>query len=253
MERKLLIGSRAIQYWFPDFEVKPTSDFDYLTTDKKGMNGNIEWHQIPFLLELNTHPEVLDPDLLYTLKMSHLVGWDIKWDRHMFMLQFLIKKGCTLNNDLFDSLYQYWNTVHGKNKRSDLQMSAEDFFDNAVKCEHDHDYLHTVLIKHPHFKGQTLPTYTKILIGEVEVSEELFNTLSHTEKYNLVFEECAVMATERMFHSNYKVNYHKMLKKFLMNHAPMWEAKWIISNWVELHKAPFDFVTFLNNQLCKST
>ena len=130
-------------------------------------------------------------------------------------------------------------------------LKKQDFFDNVVGFPVEHDYLHTLLIQHPYFKGQELPTYTKILKdgAEVDVSEEKFNLLTEQEKFNLVFEEVAVMGIERYGNMYYKKGYNRMLKKFILNHAPLWEAIWIVMNHKELSNCPFDFLTFLNNKI----
>jgi hypothetical protein len=159
----------------------------------------------------------------------------------MFDVQFLNKKGCKLNMDLFNDLYKFWNTIHGKDKRSNLDMTANEFFDNAVKCSYSHDWLHT-LIQNP-------PTYTKILKGEVDVDEEKFNNLSFEDKCNLVREEVYIMAFERFKNLDYRIAYSKMLKKFIMNHAPIWEAIFIIENYVELHKSKINFLKHLENEI----
>lgn len=235
----ILIGSKAIRHWFPDFPREP-KDYDYivgkdekhLTTNKIAETGE----RIEYLENAifdNCNKSVLFPNDLYTLKISHLF-WDINWQKHMFDVQFLLKKGCVLDKELFLLLYGYWNVIHGKNKRSDLKMTAEDFFDNAVKCEYEHDYLHTLL--------NPIPTYTKILIGEVEVSEEKFNLLSQEDKFNLVREEVMLMAWERYSKQmDYRHAYSRMLKKFIINHAPIWEAIFIIENFIELHKPNFNY------------
>jgi hypothetical protein len=244
---KILIGSSAIKHHFPDFNREP-KDIDYAVRVKRGRKDNIEYLENPVLFEF-CDQEICPPDILYTLKISHLF-WNIGLDKHLFDVQFLKKKGCQINWELFYKLYDYWTLVHGKNKRSDLLMSSEKFFDNRIIFPVPHDDIHEILIKHPYFKGQAKPTYTKILVGEVEVSEELFNILTHAEKCNLVIEEVCVMSTERMFHSDYRVNYHRMLKKFLLNHAPLWEG--VFMNWIELHKPPFDYITYLNSNLCQA-
>src|SRR6478735_5177582 len=178
----ILIGSRAIKHWFPDFPREP-KDTDYAVNKVlkpyKGEKG-VEYLVNEVLWEYYDSPYgkdiICDPDTLYTLKMSHLF-WDLQWEKHSWDMIFLQKKGCTLNKPLFDRLYVYFNELHGKNKRSDLKMSAEDFFDNALNCIYDHDKLHIFL--------QNPPTYTKVLVGEVEVSEEKFNKLSFEDKCNL--------------------------------------------------------------------
>ena len=237
----ILIGSKAIKHHFPDFPRDP-KDEDYAVTTKTH-NSTIECEYLinPIIGGLEG---IADPNTLYTLKISHLVGWDINWDKHMFDVQFLKKKGCTIDKDLFYRLYDYWNTLHIPNKRSDLDMSAEEFFDNALKTPHD--YYHTLL--------NPVPTYTKVLKddAEVDVSEDKFYALSYEEKCDLVREEVMVMAYERYKKLDYRIAYSKMLKKFIINHAPLWEALFIIENYVYLHKPSFNYFKKIDNELHKT-
>lgn len=255
---KIIIGSSAIKYWFNDFKREP-KDLDYAVDEMHILKNskNIEYLYNPVLFkpeyQIYHKDGYLVQSALYTLKISH-VFWDLEnnsWDKHIWDIQFLKEKGCKIILPLFYKLYDYWNEVHGKNKRSVLNMSAEKFFDNVVGFPVEHDYLHTLLIQHPYFKGQELPTYTKILKdgAEVDVSEEKFNLLTEQEKFNLVFEEVAVMGIERYGEMYYKKGYNRMLKKFILNHAPVWEAIWIVMNHKELSNCPFDFLTFLNNKI----
>ncbi len=226
----ILIGSQAIKNHFPDFSRKP-KDLDYIITNSPEPNTKstreIEYLHNPVF---DGYPhKMLLPNDLYTLKISHLF-WDINWDKHMFDVQFLKSKGCELDMVLFYKLYTNWNVEHGKNVRSDLNMSATDFFDNAVSCEYDHDDIH--LLINPN------PIYKKIHKDgeEVDVDSDKFELLSFEDKCDLVREEVYVMAWERFKHMPYKHAYSRMLKKFIMNHAPMWEALFIIENYIILHK-----------------
>jgi hypothetical protein len=235
----ILIGSAAIKHWFPEFPREP-KDLDYIGQGEVIRNSDIT-------IEVLRNPvfdgypySIMKPDDLYTLKISHMF-WDINWEKHMFDVQFLRKKGCQVNKELFYKLYEHWNTYHPKNKRSDLKMSADDFFDNAVKCDYYHDDLHTIL--------NPTPTYTKVLIGEVEVGEEKFNSLSHEEKCALVTEEVMVMAWERYHQMDYRHAYSRMLKKFIISHAPLWEAVFIIENYIELHKPKFNYFKTIEDGL----
>lgn len=234
----VIIGSTAIKHHFSDFNRAP-KDLDYAVSSPIKKENGTEFLINPILCEVQNEGYLI-PDLLYTLKISHLF-WDINWSKHMYDVQFLKSKGCKLNKDLFYKLYDYWGVLHGKNKRSDLKMSSEDFFDNAIKSKYEHDYLHT-LIKNP-------PTFKKILIGEVEVSEEKFNNLSFEEKKELVVEEVMIMAYERYYNLDYRSAYSKMLKKFIISHAPMWEALFIIENYIELHKPNFNYINKINYEL----
>jgi len=204
----ILIGSKAIKHWFPDFPREP-KDTDYVFEDNtkgfhlKGIPGKVEYLWNPILFKYNKG-EICTPDNLYTLKMSHLF-WNVNFDKHEWDATWLRRKGCKLNKELFDKLYTFSNVLHGENKRSDLKMSAVDFFDNALKCEYSHDWLHTLL--------QPTPTYTKVLIGEVEVGEEKFRLLTEEEKELLVREEVEVMAFERWPKIDYRRAYNRILKK----------------------------------------
>ena len=74
--------------------------------------------------------------------------------------------------------------------------------------------------------------------------------LQEKEKFNLVFEEVAVMALERYGDMYYKKAYNRMLKKFILNHCPIWEGIWIVQNHKELlQNIPFNFMEFLNKQI----
>ena len=245
----ILIGSTAIKTWFPDFKREP-KDVDYaINKEVNFIASNDKEQKVELLVNpvlcnymLENYPTegIALPNVLYTLKLSHAVGWDINWEKHVYDIQFLKSKDCKIIWSLFYDLYNYWQETH-KNKRSNLQMSADEFFDNAVTYPVKHDDLHKIL--------NPVPTYTKILVGEVEVSEKLFNCLTHQDKCNLVIEEVMVMALERYNNLNYKQAYNKMLKKFILNHAPLWESVFILENYMELEIPKFNFLKFFENEL----
>ncbi len=169
----ILIGSFAIKYWFPDFPRDP-KDKDFAVDKVMSSNRETEYLYNPVICNWVKDDICCSPDELYTLKVSHLF-WDINWEKHMWDVQWLKEKGCKLILPLFYELYEFWNKYHGKNKRSRLDMSSEQFFDNAITCPYSHDWLH-ILLNNP-------PTYTKVLKdgAEVNVSEEKFNLLSKSK------------------------------------------------------------------------
>lgn len=252
----MIIGSTAIKYWFPDFPRNPkdidivkNSKFnDYFSLDLKR-----EYLENPILLKYCKNQDFLDVNSLYTLKISHSF-WDLKngsWEKHMWDLQWLKEKGCKFIPELFYKLYEYWNTIHGVNKRSKLDMSAEEFFDNVVNFPIEHDELHELLVKHEYFE-EKIPTYKKILKegADVDVSEEKFNKLTEKEKFNLVIEEVMVMSLERFENINYKAAFEKMLKKFILSHCPIWEGIWIIQHHKELIiNLPFNHFKHLKHEI----
>ena len=252
----MIIGSQAIKHHFPDFPRQP-KDLDVIKENKMddiSVDVKVEKLSNPILIEYYKDkgyiPKYIEPNELYTLKISHSF-WALEnnsWEKHMWDIQWLKDKGCQLIKPLFDKLYPFWNEMHGKNKRSNLNMSADKFFDNAVNYPVEHDLLHEYLIKHPFFGGQEKPTYFYILKegAEVDVDENKFNKLTEQQKFNLVFEEVAVMSLERFSKLYYKQAYNTMLKKFIIGHAPLWEALWIIQNHKLLATTiPFNHIEYL--------
>lgn len=250
----MIIGSVALKHWFPEFKREP-KDLD--TTKPLSGYDNLR-HEVlinPVLEDWFNQP-VKDffctPNELYTLKISHSF-WALdngSWDKHIYDISFLKEKGCVFVPELFTKLHVFFTNLHGKNKRSNLKMSAQKFFNNKITFPIPHDDVHELLIEHPYFEGQNSPTYSLILKdgAEVEVSEEKYNTLTERQKYNLVFEEVAVMAAERYGHLYYKSAYGRMLKKFIISHAPIWEAVWIIQNHKKLITTiPFNFLKHIND------
>ena len=264
----MIIGSAALNHYYPEFPREP-KDIDIVAwdlEDKKHLESihkdtfkRVEVLINPVILKYVKDnygyiPEYLPIELLMTLKVSHSL-WFLEngsFTKHLWDISFLKEKGHELYWDLFYNLFEYWEGVHGKRKSSDLSLSAEEFFDNAIKYPIPHDDLHELLIKHPHFKGQERPTYTKILKDgcEVDVCMEKFNNLSHQEKLNIVFEEVAVMQLERFKNLHWRQGYDRMLTKFIVNHAKIEEAVWIILNHKEiLTNPPFNHIKFLEDAI----
>lgn len=253
---ELLIGSRAILHHFPDFPRTP-QDWDMVVEpgceSNYELDGEVfELYNIPPLYKRrNLERESLDgigiatPEELLTLKVSHLF-WDIKWEKTMWDVVWLKKKGLEIDMDLFRELYDFWCGEKGTPKRSDLTVTKDQFFDNALMGGLDHDYLHTLI--------NPVPTYTKILIDPngVEVSEDKYNLLSHEEKLELVREECYVMAYERLANRHYKTAYEWMVKQMILVHAPFYEALFIINNYDELRKPLYNFKEKLDYELSRN-
>lgn len=246
----ILTGSRAVLHWYPDAKRKP-KDYDWIVgdIDKKGIKRIAEeiheYHANPIIYDLykDSTDKIISPDHLLTLKMSHMF-WDIFWEKHLYDIILLTDRGHRCIPDLFYKLYEYWIGIHGSNPRSDLTLNAKDFFDNALK-KYDHDHLHTLI--------NPSPTYLKVLKdgSEVEPDENKFNNLSHQEKLDLVREEVYVMAYERIGKMGYVEAYTKMLKKFVMNHAPLWEAIFILQNYRELGKPFINYKKQIDYELAR--
>ena len=243
----ILIGSAAIKEHFNDFPrelkdidfIRQYQEFIPLETLETTFDMKVEIHENEILSDLDE--EILNTTALTTLKASHLC-WNINWEKHMFDLQFLLKKGCKIDNELFWKLYSYWNKIHGKNKRSDLKMSKEEFFTNAVNYDTiSHDETHKII--------NSIPIYTKCFKDgcDVELDENKYNLLTHEEKILFVKEEVMVMAYERYKSLGFKRAYNKMLKKFIISHIPLFALIYTLENYIEIEKNNINFIELIEN------
>src|SRR5690606_949841 len=142
---KIIIGSTALKRWYPDFPREP-SDLDIVVSSKEGLKNSkgVEYHLNPVLMKYPLD-EYASPDMLLTLKLSHMF-WDINWEKHLFDIQWLVDKGHKHDESILEEFLQYWKNTKEKVKRSDLSLSKEEFFTNAVnKDVVEHDTLHTLI------------------------------------------------------------------------------------------------------------
>ena len=142
MKDKLIFGSRAMKHWFPDLKREP-NDLDVITREEK-MSRDEQYYWVPTfekLLEINKDDTYLDPDLLITVKTSHL-GWDIQWGKTVSDIIFLKNKGCKVDKKLYNALVKDWTEVHGKKWASLKGKDADTFFVDAVKRKYVHDDIH---------------------------------------------------------------------------------------------------------------
>ena len=246
----VIIGSVAIKYHFPDFPREP-KDFDVIGKNILIENDvvcaddlRVERLENPVLLERyksSSSPYISKNDL-YTLKISHLF-WDIKWEKHMFDTVFLKSKGCKVDKNLFIQLYRHWINKHGEPQRSNLNMKPKDFFNNAIKDNHNHDNLH--LIINPN------PLYKKIIISEdsVKTDYNLWEKLTYKDKLELIREECYVMAFERLARRDYRTAYVWQLKQLILKHLPLWQALFAIENYNDLRKPIINYKEKIENGL----
>lgn len=247
LDKGVVIGSTALNLIYEDFNRYP-KDLDIAVSERmpnEVVNGTkVEFLYNPILVNYvanNTEDGLATPDILVTLKASHLF-WDRNWAKHMYDTQFLLKKGAKIIEHLFYKLYEFWQTELGPNKRSDLTLDKEEFFDNAInpKMEVEHDVMHTFI--------NPTPTYTKLLAEgkTVELDSEKFSLLTEEEKDALAIEEVMVMAYERYKKFGYKAAYYMMMQKFIMGHAPMYLALHIINNYLRLHVTNVNFIEIID-------
>lgn len=224
----LIFGSTALKHWFPDFSRTPR-DLDIIGsgTNSKG----VEYHFNPgfqYILDNNIDSKYVDPNFLYTIKMSH-AGWDIRWDKTMMDIQFLKSKGCEVDLTLFNLLLNDWNKIH-YNKKVKLTGTTENFFNSNITRKLNHDELH-------HFvKFNDNPMHERIRPDKesVNVSKSLWDSLSFDDKFKCALEEAYVFALERYSDYPPKISLYKALKQLITKSTKGYFNYFLIDNFMEL-------------------
>lgn len=223
----LLIGSRALAYHDDTFNPRENSDWDVISDIH--LEGT-EWH----------HPDDLSNDLLsaYTsgqttlpngivvdvvnpigltiIKRSHL--WrDMYFDKHIAQYhKHLSKFTEQFTSDEWKLLKHRTKLTHAMFEQGGpkLNMTKEEFFDDAVVKKYDHDYLHELVAYN------SSPMYTRMLkhSDTVWCEQSKWETFTYLEKCQTVAEETYVIAIERFMVPNdwefiSKQAYYQALKK----------------------------------------
>lgn len=242
----ILTGSRAIISHFPDFK-RECKDFDYITdvipTKKE---KNTEYHIIPILYDLYASNLVLPPDVIYTLKCSH-ISHDIKWDKHIYDIQFLKSKGCKIDKKLFYNLYSFWNTYHKEIRRPDFNMNNSEFFSDKVERLYHHDDLHEII----KYTDSPLFNLIKIDKSKAEIDENIFSNTDFETQLKIVREESYVIALERFLIpkviSNPISAYSRALKSLITRLSPIWLVLFIVDNYTTLSKPDIEYYKIFKN------
>jgi len=241
----VLIGSRAIRYWFDDFKRHP-KDYDYVVEDKPDKIENTEFLIIPDLYKSYHTHSVLPADAIYTLKISH-ISWDIKWDKHISDIIFLKSKGCKVIKSLFYDLYKYWCQYHRNIRRPDFDKPNTEFFNDVVARDYPHDLLHEIVM----YDSQPMFNLIKGDLNSADISESLFINLTQESKINVVREEAYVIALERFLIpgiiSNPTIAYNRALKLLITRLSPIWLVLFIVDNYIQLYKPNIDFYKKFKN------
>lgn len=237
----MLIGSRALAHWVPDFKCRQSADWDYIgMPDSKP--GKCEIHPLD---QLNNEA-ALKYDVggvcslkgLALIKRSHLHR-DWFFDKHIAMYHKWIlpnlKEG--FNQDDLDFLAERTRLTKIEYPRSNpnLNQSNEDFFDDAVEKKYDHDWLHEL------YAYGDAPVYEKLKTDKTKAwcEKDLFFLLPPDEMLKCVAEETYVIATERfLIPTNYehywKLAYVKALRKVCTTLTSGWFRDYAIDNYPEI-------------------
>ena len=155
-----------------------------------------------------------------------------------------MERGHKHNEKMLQEFIKYWEQTKEPIKRSDLEMSKEEFFTNAVnKDVVEHDILHTFL--------NPVPMYTRLLAEdkEVELDMSKWQNMSHEDKLEVVREETMVMAFERYKDLYYKKGFSRQLKNCIMRHFPKEISIFALLNYKELEVPKYNFIKTIEDGL----
>lgn len=242
----MIIGSTAAVHHGVHFG-KEISDLDIMVYDEEMLSvypSRVDSHIVPKeIYDLIYDPSgYMSPELLLTLKMSHL-PWDIKWYKTKRHIIALLNLGYEPDMSAYHTLKNYWTEVHGDKSFLSLKKEKDDFFDDHVVCKYDHDYLHS-LVAYPNE-----PMYTRCLAdGEsVMISESKFRGLSHVNQVRMFREEVTVIAIERWLTNDvnkgrysWYESYSLSLKKTITTLTKNWANDFMIMNVKELSKPQYE-------------
>lgn len=230
LKTNLIIGSHALSHWYSDFKRVPI-DLDIMD-EAPVMSRNLQHYWFGdisnYILKINKDEKYIDPDLLYTLKLSHL-GWDIHWQKNVYDALFLKSKGCVADEDLYKKLVKFFITIHGKKWASLKGKDSTTFFEDAVTRKYVHDDIHNVVAVYDK------PLYENLIVDGVNCSKIGFDKLSLDDKVLLTKEEIWVTALERYhipsdFKCGHAKAYGESLKKLATTMSSGWFKFFILDN-----------------------
>lgn len=272
----LLIGSRAIKYWFPDFNRTP-KDWDLIVSgcpEDKLKRVEIDGQRVEmersgsgnYLIEMykgdtnntvgtpvGTAKVVKIPEL-FLIKKSHIY-WPNKWSKHINDYHYLKSR---LNGPITDDLKRFYEMRlreseerYGKRFKARLSTTNNNFFgasQNKVGRKYEHDDLHKVTCYYDS------PLYDKMKNDKdkAAVDKKLWDVLSHKDKIRAVREECYAIGLERRliprFESDRDVRkvhesqaFHYALQRICTNLTSGWFRNFAIDNYPEIvdYDVPF--------------
>lgn len=230
MNRIIIIGSKALEYYGIDFGRTP-KDTDLIMEKEMELPSKTEaivdnklFNIIFKYCNQNSHTQYLEPDLMLSLKLSH-INHDLKnksWGKHCNDIKALYKLGYKPNQELLNELYDYWNDFYKDKDHIKLNVPANEFFKSPYNQSHDE--LHTK------FVYLDEPMYKKFLKdgSDVAVDENKWNKLHKIEKFYAVVEESMVLAFER------NTSITQGFKHLLTKCSKGWFNKFMVDNFHEL-------------------
>jgi hypothetical protein len=206
MTYPVLIGSRALNFWFPKFQIKNETDWDIISSEP--IIGS-EHHPADFLnnqelanrfasdhvVRFNGYSvKVMNLDGLALIKRSHL--WrTLSFQKHITHYHKWLFPFFPKNQDDLVLYHERTNLTKKEFSRGSpsLMKSKQKFFEDAITKIYDHDWLHELVA----FKDT--PLYLQMLKDPnlVWCEQEKWNQFTQEEKLKCVLEEVYVITLER--------------------------------------------------------
>jgi hypothetical protein len=253
----LLIGSRALAYWKPEFKVNEFADWDIIGEPFPiSPDINVEWHNPNILENSKLEPYagsyiglsdgfmptkkvlvVMLPGLAM-IKRSHL--WrDLNWDKHITQYHLHLKEHLPKDEYSKNLLLRRMRLTKEAYPQGNpkLNQSNKDFFDDAVKKKYDHDWLHELAAHYDRPLYERMKNPDKL--GEAWCERDMWEDFPHEDKVKTVQEEAYVIATERFlipnnFKYSKKLAYFTAVKKICTTLTSGWFRDFAIDNWKEI-------------------
>lgn len=246
----MLIGSRALAHHIPEFrkfvkgkDVDVISTVEWCEGDQQ-VGERVEYHSTWKLnneraIELYNENGVCSLKGLSLIKRSHLFR-DWFFDKHIAQwchwLKYQRKFWTEEDIDFLNERIRLTKETFPVNSPS-LKMSNDEFFDDAVEKEFDHDYLHELVAFYRE------PLYTRLKHEEREGSawceRDLWDQLTYEDKNKSVAEEAHVIAIERFLIRNdwktpTRFAYYNAMKKICTTLTSGWFRNHAIDNFDEI-------------------
>lgn len=181
-------------------------------TDRELLDNSYSFFMIPTMFGPACIPSI---QLLYDIKKSTALCIDEpkhKADQRLIETCFEVKQ---------DTPFFVSRLEETMNRSNTSKKKMYDFFHRYKIPEYiQHDRLHSLFAD---LVGLNMPTYARLTIDDTNISEELFNRLTHQQKVSLMAEESLVLAMERWFIPQMIENgiNHRLIDMFYNNNEAM--------------------------------
>lgn len=239
---QMIVGRSALNYWMgkyvetTDLDIWKTGDEELVNKTDQRLDVCLIPKKIMSLFDTNSYRlGYACPADLLAIKLSHM-QYDIFWKKHKQDALFLkqITKG-VYNEKLYTALVEHWKYEFGTKDYLSLYRTKDEFFDDFVAKEYEHDDLHIYVARN----GK--PVYTSCLKDgqSVFIDKNKFDNLYFSDKIRMFQEEVAVIALERWVIPSIKsgkgiipitVAWNKSLHKTVTALTKGWASEFIIHN-----------------------